>query len=71
MSVTQIMQGIEALTPEDRFRIQAFLIHLQRKDDPKYRMELARRIDEAKAGRGATREDLLKIMESDRDSDRE
>jgi len=59
MSVAQVMQEIEILTPEERLQVQAFLVHLRRKDDPSHRAELRARLDAMQAGRVATEADLL------------
>ncbi len=58
MSVTQVMQEIDTLSPEERLKVQAYLVHLRRKDDPGHREEMKRRLDRMQAGQSRAEEDL-------------
>ncbi|MBI4626537.1 MAG: hypothetical protein HY736_25375 [Verrucomicrobia bacterium] len=51
MSASEIIREIERLTPSERREVQAYFQHRSRADNPAWRDELARRIDEARAGR--------------------
>lgn len=62
MSLTEVMQEIDTLTPAERLKVQAYLIHLRRKDDPSHRDELKRRVDRLQAGEGATEDDLRRRL---------
>lgn len=62
MSVSQVLQEIDTLSPEDRLKVQAYLVHLRRRDDPAHRAELKRRLDQLQAGRGSTEEELRRLL---------
>ena len=51
-AVEAVLRQVEALGPEDRRKVQAFLVHLMRRDDPAWRSELAHRIDRVRTGGG-------------------
>ena len=58
MSVTEVMQEIDTLSPEERIRVQAYLIHLRRKDDPAHREELKQRLNRMQTGHSYAEDDL-------------
>ena len=62
MSLTEVMQEVDSLNPEERLKLQSYLVHLRRKDDPAHRAELKQRIDQIHAGRFATEADLLRHL---------
>ncbi|MGH8017674.1 MAG: hypothetical protein ACREIA_05185 [Opitutaceae bacterium] len=62
MSAAEIIQEIQKLTPAERRQVRAFLVHSDRVDDPKWRDELARRIDEARTGRGLTSAEVRALV---------
>jgi hypothetical protein len=68
MSITQVMQEVEILTPEERLQVQAFLVHLRRKDDPAHRADLKARLDAMQGGRVATEADLLRRQQPEADA---
>ena len=62
MSATEIIREIQRLTPEERREVQAYLVHSNRAGDPAWRDELARRIDEARAGRSLTSAEVRALV---------
>lgn len=58
MSLAEVMQEIDTLSPEERLKVQAYLVHLRRKEDPAYRKELKERLDRVSAGDGVSDEQL-------------
>ena len=69
MSVAQVIHEIESLSPQERLQVQAFLVHLRRKDDPGHRAELKARLDAMQAGHAATEADLLRQLKPEAASD--
>ena len=67
MSLTEVMQKVDALNPEERLKLQSYLVHLRRKDDPAHRAELKQRLDQIHAGRFATEADLLRHLKPSAD----
>ena len=45
MSNQQLMEVVDRSTEEERIFLRAYLDHVERRDDPAHREELARRID--------------------------
>jgi len=62
MSATEIIREIQRLTPEERREVQAYLLHSNRAENPAWRGELARRIDEARTGRGLTSAEVRALV---------
>ncbi len=61
MTVTEINRGIESLSPEDRTKVRAFLVHLERGTNPSYLESLDRKIERMKAGYGVSATDLQQL----------
>ncbi len=57
MSLAELKQEMEHLTPAERRHLTAHLVALERRNDPKFREELARKIDDDKPGRWLTAEE--------------
>ena len=51
MKIEDLKHGIEQSTAEEKIFLVAYLRHLTRKDDPVYRADLARRLDEMQSGK--------------------
>lgn len=64
MSLQELKAGIEQSTPEERLFLAAYLKHLARKDDPAYRADLAQRIDEMKAGKRFSLDQVKRVHQS-------
>ncbi|MEY2879688.1 MAG: hypothetical protein RLZZ15_2068 [Verrucomicrobiota bacterium] len=58
MSVAQVMQEIDTLTENERLKVQAYLVHLRRKNDPAHRALLSQRLDRMQLGHGYDEADL-------------
>ena len=61
MSFAELKEKVYKLTDEERSELQALLIDLSCKDDPEYKAEMARRVDDMAAGKKHTKEDLEKV----------
>ena len=62
MSATEVIQEIQKLTPAERREVHAYLTHQIRADDPVWQNELARRIDEARAGHALTSAEVRALV---------
>jgi hypothetical protein len=58
MTIQAIQAEVEALTPEDRRRLAAFLVSLRHKDLADYRARMAARIDDRNQGNWLTLEEF-------------
>jgi hypothetical protein len=58
MTMQAIQAEVEALTPEDRRRLAAFLVSLRHKDLADYRARMAERIDDKCQGNWLTLEEF-------------
>ena len=63
MSLTEIKDQVAELTPDDRLEVAAWIMHLNRVDDPAYQAELSRRLDAMAAGRQTSQTQLERIHE--------
>lgn len=63
MSVAELKERAAELTEDERLELQAWLIHLNRKDDPEYKAELSRRFVEMDAGKKVTKQDIKRLHE--------
>jgi len=62
MSATEIIREIQKLPLAERRTVHAYLTHATRADDPAWRSELARRIDEARSGRSLTSAEVKALV---------
>lgn len=62
MSVAELKNRVAALSVEERLDLAAWISHLNSKDDPEYRAELARRMDAMGAGQKITRAQLERLV---------
>ncbi|MCI0748105.1 MAG: hypothetical protein L0Y58_22090 [Verrucomicrobia subdivision 3 bacterium] len=61
MSVAEIKEAVELLTPEERLDLAAYLHWRTRRDDPEWQNELARRLDRSIAGHGHSEQVLREV----------
>jgi hypothetical protein len=61
MSLAEIKNEIAALSPDEQEELRRFLIIERMRNDPEWKAELDRRIDEVRAGNYYTKEDLERL----------
>ena len=61
MSLAEIKNEIAALTPPEQEELRRFLVIERMRNDPEWKAEMSRRIDEVRAGTYYTKEDLERI----------
>jgi alanine racemase len=62
MSVAELKQQVASLTADERLELAAWITHLNQKDDPDHKAELARRMAAMDAGTKITRTELERLM---------
>ena len=63
MSLTELKQEAERLSPAERRHLAAHLVALERKSDPAFKQQLADKIDDHTPGRWVVFEDAKKRLE--------
>jgi len=61
MSVAEIKNEIAALSAEEKEELRRFMIIERMRNDPQWKEELERRLDQVEAGTYYTKEDLERI----------
>ena len=61
MSVAELKDAVDALTPDERLNLAEYLRWRIRKDDPQWLAELGRRLDRSLAGQGHAPEELQQL----------
>lgn len=61
VSLADLKKAVDELTPEERIDLAEYARWRARQDDPAWRAELASRLDQAAAGQGHAREELLQM----------
>ena len=61
MSVAELKQAVDGLTPDERLELAEYLRWQTRKDDPQWQAELGRRLDRNLAGHGHPAEELQQL----------
>lgn len=51
-TVQEVQEALKGMSPEDRTRVKAFLLHLTRVNDPGHKAELTRRLQHMEQGGG-------------------
>ncbi len=51
-TVQEVQAALKGMSPEDRNRVKAYLLHLSRVDDPAHKAELTRRLERLEQGGG-------------------
>ena len=62
MSLAELKQEAERLTPAERRHLTAHLVALERKSDPGFKQKLAQQIDDKTSGRWVVLEDAEKRL---------
>lgn len=62
MSLAELKQEAERLTPAERRHLAAHLVALERKVDPRFKLRLAEKIDDKSPGRWIVLEDAEKRL---------
>ena len=62
MSMAELMREVSALSKKQQKELAAFLLHLRLQDDPAWRTEMARRIDDRNPKNWVRLEDLEKSL---------
>jgi hypothetical protein len=60
-TVQEVQDALKGMSPEDRIRVKAFLLHLTRVNDPVYKTDLARRLEQIEGGRGVSQEKIEQL----------
>ena len=63
MSVAEIKQAVESLSPEERLELAEYLRWRATKDDPEWQAEIGRRLDRCSSGQGHAAQELLQLHE--------
>ncbi len=63
MSVAEIKQAVEQLSPEERLELAEYLRWRAAKDDPEWQAEIGRRLDRCSSGQGHAAEELIQLHE--------
>ena len=61
MSLAELKQAVESLTPDERLELATYLRWRNRKDDPNWQGEIGNRLEATLAGQGHSQEELLKL----------
>lgn len=60
-TVQEVQEALKGMSPEDRNRVKAFLLHLSRVDDPAHKAELTRRLQRMEQGGGVPQSKLEQL----------
>jgi len=60
-TVQEVQDALRGMSPPDRNRVKAFLLHLSRVDDPAYKAELTQRLQKIESGGGVSQERVEKL----------
>lgn len=63
ITVQEVQEAIKGMTPEERNRVKAFLLHLSRVDDPAHKAEMTRRLKAMEKGGGVPQEEVERMHE--------
>jgi hypothetical protein len=62
-TVQEVQEALRGMSPEDRNRVKAFLLHLSRVNDSAYKADLTRRLQAMEQGDRVTQAELEKMHE--------
>ena len=62
-TVQEVQEALKVMSPEERNRVKAFLLHLSRVDDPAHKAEMTRRLKAMENGGGVPQERVEQIHE--------
>jgi hypothetical protein len=60
-TVQEVQNALRGMSPQDRNRVKAFLLHLTRVDDPAHQAEMTRRLQGMEAGGGVSQDKVDQI----------
>ena len=62
-TVQEVQEALRGMSPQDRNRVKAYLLHLTRADDPTYKAEITRRLERMQAGHGVPQDKVWQLHE--------
>lgn len=62
-TVQEVQEALKGMSPEDRNRVKAYLLHLSRVDDPAHKAELTRRLQRMEQGGGVPQAKIEQLHE--------
>jgi hypothetical protein len=62
-TVQEVQEALKGMSPEDRTRVKAFLLHLTRVNDPEHKADLTRRLQRMEQGGGVPQAKLEQLHE--------
>ncbi|MDO8545652.1 MAG: hypothetical protein Q7S40_34855 [Opitutaceae bacterium] len=62
-TVKEVQEALRQMSPEDRNRVKAFLLHLTRVNDPEHKAEVTRRLQAMEQGDRVTQAQVEKMHE--------
>ena len=62
-TVQEVQDALKGMSPEDRKRVKAFLLHLTRVNDPGHKAEMTRRLQRMEQGGGVSQAKLEQLHE--------
>ena len=60
-TVQEVQDALKSMSPEDRNRVKAFLLHLTRVNDPTYQTDLTRRLEQIERGGGVSQDEIERL----------
>ncbi len=61
MSVAELKQAVEDLTPDERLELAEYLRWRSRRDDPEWQAEIGKRLDRSLSGQSHSSEELIAL----------
>jgi hypothetical protein len=62
-TVQEVQEALKGMSPEDRTRVKAFLLHLSRANDPEYQAEMTCRLQRMELGGGVPQAKVEQLHE--------
>lgn len=62
-TVQEVQEALKGMSPEDRNRVKAFLLHLSRVNDPEHKAEMTRRLQAMEQGDQIPQAEVEKMHE--------
>ncbi|MSU72183.1 MAG: hypothetical protein EXS43_07555 [Opitutus sp.] len=62
-TVQEVQEALKGMSPEDRTRVKAFLLHLTRANDPEHKAEMTRCLQAMEQGGGVPQSKLEQLHE--------
>ena len=60
-TVQEVQDALKSMSPEERNRVKAFLVHLSRVNDPAHKTDLTRRFQQMKQGEKISQAEVEKL----------